>query len=404
MAHKPATRRKHPEIDTDLGKELAYMVIFPVALKASVNKSNRLYLTNFADTYEKLRALKNSLRTLIIGNAKENGGEYRKRLVYKVLCEKLILNIVSGQKKDILTNIEQIMQAEGLEFSEHNHSELSPEERQIIRIDFNGMFPSPSEAELDELNGKYNVSQPLPKEERPFKPEDYNLDELPVWHICRQFSEFRKLEYKIKDAFSEQNIPPEEIKNLSFSDFNYLTKRYIKNHKIAYEGAKSKFVKFFIKHHEQDFRQYMHKNRNIILEALLSKNIEVPKNKKGYDQFVETCIANMKNNGTVPPLFSIHHKIPVKDSKGHKNLNMINSFPNLCIVLDCPYHTMLHMFDTNSKGNAIFNRRVKRLILPPDMVFFGGMSQTFQFYHNYAKAEQKHIKKAIESLFAGKDR
>lgn len=395
-------RKKQLQIDTDLGKELAYIVTLPIALKASTKKRNGLYLNNFAETYEKLRSLKNCLRQLIIGDIPETSLQYRKRLAYKILCEKLILNIVSGNKKDILANIEQIMKTEGIPFAECNHSALSKEEKTAIRIDFDGTIPSPPQEELNELNEKYACDTPPPKEERPYPPEAYNLELLPVWKAYRQFSEFRKLEYKLRDAFSEQNIPPEKIAELSVTETNYLLKRYMKKRKICYNSSKSKFIRFFITHHEQDFRNYMEKNKNIIAEALKSKNMPLPQTKAEYDKFVDDAVNNMKNRGFVPPLFSIHHKIPVKDGENCNGLSNVNSPSNLCLILDCPYHTMIHLFDTNSQGDAIFNRKVKRVRLPDDMIFFGGMTEKSQFYHNYGKSAQKDLAKVIKNFYSGK--
>lgn len=396
--------KKNSRIDTDLGKELAYIVILPIALKASVKKRNGLYLNNFTETYEKLRSLKNFLRPLIIGDISETSPQYRKRLAYKILCEKLILNIVSGNKKDILSNIEQIMKSENIRFTENNHTALSKEEKIAIRIDFDGTIPSPPQEELKELNEKYPCDNPPPKEERPYPPECYNLNNLPSWKAYKQFSEFRKLEYKLRDAFSEQNIPPEKISSLSINETNFLLKRYMKKRKICYNSSKSKFIKFFITHHEQDFHNYMHTNQKIITEALKAKNMPLPQTAADYEKFIDLSVANMKDKGFVPPLFSIHHKIPVKDGENFDGLSNVNSPANLCLVLDCPYHTMMHLFDTNSQGDAIFNRKVKRVGLPEGMIFFGGMTEKSQFYHNFGKAAQKNITKIIQNFYSGKEK
>ena len=59
---------------------------------------------------------------------------------------------------------------------------------------------------------------------------------------------------------------------------------------------------------------------------------------------------------------------------------MANNYKNLCLIIESPYHNMLHLFDTNVLGKTIFNRKVKRIELPPGLIFFGGFSRKFQIY------------------------
>ncbi len=403
MKHRSGNKRlKQPYIDTEIGKELTYMVTFPLALQVSARRRGKVCPSNVAETYDKLRIVKNSLDYLIIGNARRNTAQYQERLMHKVLCEKLILNIASGQRKEVKSNLEQILQSEGLTFKEDIHYKLPSEEKLLIRLDYNGSIPPPNEEELARLSQTYKDFTPLPKERRPYQPEDYTLSQMPIWLVCRQFSEFRKLQYKVCDAFSERNIKPESISEMPMSDFLYILRYYMKKHKIMYEGAKSKFIKSFAKNHETDFRAYMASHADIIIENLLNHNIISDASKFDFNKYVDHAVKDMKENGRVPPMFSVHHKIPVKDGKNVACLSDVNTSPNLCLVID-PYHTVLHLFDTKDNGEDIFDRKVKRAELSPNLIFIGGLTASSRIYHDYGKDTNKRLLTTINNLFKNKD-
>lgn len=141
-------KQKKAFCDTGLGKDLAHMIILPIALKASSHSHRSRFKDNSVQLYERLRCLKDSLRMLIIGDIPETSSAYRSKLQSKILTEKLILNIVSGRRADILKNIEQIMQSEGINFVERHQSPISPEERYVIKCDFNGIPHSPKTSVL----------------------------------------------------------------------------------------------------------------------------------------------------------------------------------------------------------------------------------------------------------------
>lgn len=194
---------------------------------------------------------------------------------------------------------------------------------------------------------------------------------------------FKKRAAVFAKALAEKSIPPQDIKHLNAYDLIALLKNYNQKHDIAnFETAKSKFIKYFIQHHEADYRNYMLENKAVILYALKNKGIELDlkKNHHAYEEFIEKNIILMKTKGSVPPLFNIHHKRPVKDSNCNENLSMANSYKNLCLIMESPYHNTLHLFDTNVLGKTIFNRKVKRIELPEDLIFFGGFSRKFQIY------------------------
>lgn len=383
--------------DTDLGKDFAHMIILPIALKAASQQHRSKFREISVQLYERLRILKNSLRQLIIGNIDETSPHYRKKLQSKILTEKLILNTVSGRRSDILKNIEEIMRSEDINFVERHPSPISPEEKYIIKCDFNGCSHSSKN-----LSSFYkNILTKPTDNAQIYRPQEYKLDNIPDWKICKQFKRFKNNSEILKTALAKQQIPPHLIHKLNAYDIVQLFHAYYQKHKIyPPETSKSIFIKYFIKHHEYQFRAYLNKSKPIIIEALKNKGIIIDEKHpaNNYQNFIENSIQLMKRRGTVPPLFNIHHKLPVKDTKDPNKLSNINAPQNLCLILEIPYHTMMHLFDSNIHGNTIFNRKVKRVELPEDLIFFGGFREDACIYHNYSLNYQKQLQKLITKI------
>ena len=371
-----------PKEKINIGRDLAYMIVLPMALSALSQKKRRKYKSQSSNIYENLLCLKNSLDNFFITSTKKNSEEYKQQLYRKILVEKLILNIAAGKNSEIKQNLEQIMKDEGLKFVEKEESLISQEEKFLIKTEFHGISHYPSKEQLSAYFQNY-IKDGNEKAPSSYTELDYVLDNIPSWKYFKQFASFKKRASIFAKALAEKGLPPQEIQNLNAYDMVAIFKNYNQKHDIPnFETAKSKFIKYFISHHEADYRAYMQENKAVILYALRNKGIEldIKKNHHAYEEFVEKNIILMKSKGCVPPLFNIHHKHPVKDSKTEKNLSMANSPKNLCLILECPYHNMLHLFDTNVLGKTIFNRKVKRVELPHGMIFFGGFSRKFQIY------------------------
>ena len=371
-----------PKEKNTIGRDLAYIIALPMALNALSQKKRRKFKSQSSNIYENLLSLKNSLDTLFITSNKKNSEEYKQQLYRKILVEKLILNISCGKNSEIKQNLEDIMKDEGLKFVEKEESLISQEEKFLIKTEFHGLSHYPSKEMLSPYLQKYLENKPAETSDT-YPREEYQLDKIPSWKYFKQFSSFKKRAAYFVNALEKKKIPPQDISQLNAYDLIALIKSYNQNHDIPnFETAKSKFIKYFISHHESDYRAYMHENKAVILYALKNKGIELDlkKNHHAYEEFVEKNIILMKSKGSVPPLFNIHHKHPVKDSKTEENLSMANNYKNLCLIIESPYHNMLHLFDTNVLGKTIFNRKVKRIELPPGLIFFGGFSRKFQIY------------------------
>lgn len=379
MAKKEKTP---PGINVSIGRDLAYIIALPMALNALSQKKRRKFKSQASNIYENLLCLKNSLDALFITSNKKSSEEYKQQLYRKILVEKLILNISSGKNSEIKQNLEQIMKDEGLKFVEKEESLISQEEKFLIKTEFHGLSHYPSKEQLSPYFQQFINDNTEPKVTS-FNENDYILERIPSWKYFKQFASFKKRAPIFAKALAEKGIPPQDIQNLNAYDLVAMLKNYNQKHDIPnFETAKSKFIKYFINHHEADFRTYLHENKAVIIYALKSKGIELDlkKNHHAYEEFIDKNIILMKTKGSVPPLFNIHHKHPVKDSRTEENLSMANNPKNLCLIIECPYHNMLHLFDTNILGKTIFNRKVKRVELPQGLIFFGGFSRKFQFY------------------------
>lgn len=377
-----AKRNTPPKERCVIGRDLAYIIALPLALDALSQKKRRLQKSLSSNLYEHLLSLKNSLDDFFITSTKKNSEEYKQQLYRKILVEKLILNISVGKNYEIKQTLEQIMKDEGLRFVEREESLISQEEKFLIKTEFHGLSHYPSKEMLSPYFQKH-IENNANENSASYQEEEYKLDNIPSWKYFKQFAVFKKRAAIFAKALAEKSIPPQDIKNLNAYDLIALLKNYNQKHDIAnFETAKSKFIKYFIQHHEVDYRNYMLENKAVILYALKNKGIELDlkKNHHAYEEFIEKNIILMKTKGSVPLLFNIHHKRPVKDSNSNENLSMANNYKNLCLILESPYHNMLHLFDTNILGKTIFNRKVKRIELPEDLIFFGGFSRKFQIY------------------------
>lgn len=391
-----------PGIELNLGKELAYIILLPKALDAISQKQRRRNKSNSSALYEKLLGIKNSLDDLFITTFHRNTEEYRHQLYKKIITEKLILNIACGKTSEIKQNIEQIMKEENLHFVEREESQISAEEKFLIKTDFQGLSHYPSQEQFSPFFQKYikNHNKDNSKIKYHHSPNDYNLEEIPAWKYFKQFPSFVERLQTFKLALAEFNIHKQDIKNLNSYDLIALLKNYSTKHKLpTFENSKMKFIKFFIKHHEQELRNYYQVNKLVIIQAYRNKglNFDFDENPNAYQDFVERSISQMEEFGYVPPLFNIHHKYPVKDCKSEKNLSLANAPSNLCLILQSPYHQMIHLFDTNISGKTIFNRKVKRIELPQDLIFFGGFDKNFQIYHKQKEQYNTSILTFINS-------
>lgn len=387
-----AKNRSNLGINMDTAKDLIYLIVLDKALSHISHKKRRKKIKNGKITQEEqenldnLLCLKNSLDLFFLPNNKKNSEEYHIQMQKIRILDELIENIIKGKNVDIKQRIEQLMKKEGLNFVERKESPISAEEKFLIKTDFHGLSHYPSDLSLTNFFIKKRDKKRNDTNDKllpVFDEQLYNLDKVPSWRFIKQFKSFQKRAPYFIKAMQYLNIAPHEMKRLNAYDMIYMLKLYQgKNETAPIENAKSKFIKKFIANYEPEFREYMHANKQVIEYALHLKGIQInadgENNNKSYQNFVNQIVAQMKLKGSVPPLFNIHHKRPIKDINNQQNLPLANSIENLCLIIENPYHTMLHMFDTNSYGKTIFNHQVKRVELEPNVIFFGGFEKRFQ--------------------------
>lgn len=384
MSHKTMVH-----IDDFRGKELTYSIVLTEALNA-LFADKRHPKPNQQKNHDRLLEIKNLLDDIFLLHQKKKSNEYRILLFKKILVEKLILNIISGNKNDIKQNIAQLLKEEDVIFINQREGLISPEDRFLIKTDFNGLANAPAREQLSPFFQKVIKYKNCSNSNDKYSPEMYDLEKIPAWQSMKQFASFEGHASHLKSALSHMQINPKRLRKLNAFDLVVLLKNYhIINDIPSFESQKSKFVKFFIKNYEREFRDYLLQNKDLIVFSLSCKGIRIDekKNSDAYKNFVDKAIQNMKKKGQVPPLFNIHHKGAVKDC-GDTVLSDCNKYSNLCLMLEVPYHHIFHLFD----------HKDKRLILPDNIIFWGGLTKFNQFFF---KQEDNSLK-ALYSLTHGK--
>ena len=345
---------------------------------------------NQQKNHDRLLEIKNLLDDIFLLNQKKKSNEYRILLFKKIIVEKLILNIISGKKNDIKQNIIQLLKEEDLIFINQREGLISPEVRFLIKTDFNGLVNAPAREQLSPFFQKVVKYKNFLNHNDKYLSEMYDLEKIPAWQSMKQFASFRGQASHLKSALFHLQINPKRLHKLNAFDLVVLLKNYhVINNIPSFESQKSKFVKFFIKNFECEFRDYLLQNKDLIVFSLSCKGIRIDekKNLDAYKIFIDKAIQNMKKKGQVPPLFNIHHKEAVKDC-GDTALSDSNNFKNLCLVLEVPYHQVFHLFDNKDK----------RLVLSDNLIFWGGLTKFNQFSYEY----EDNSLKALYSLTYGK--
>lgn len=385
-----AKRQSNMGININTAQDLIYLIVLDKALSQISHKKRRKKNKNEKLTKEEqenldnLLCLKNSLDLFFLPDNKKNSVEYRNQQQKIYNLDELIENIIHSKNTEIKQHVELLMKKEGLTFVNREASPISAEEKFLIKTDFHGLSHYPSDLCLSNffIKKRNEANDKVPST---IDEQYYNLNDVPSWKFIKQFKNFQKRAPQFIKSMQAMNITPQELKHLNAYDMIYMLKLYQnKNNIFPLENAKSKFIKHFIANYENEFREYMHSNRQVIEYALHQKGIQIntggENDNRGYQNFINQIIAQMKLKGSVPPLFNIHHKRPIKDINNQQNLALANSVDNLCLIIENPYHIMLHMFDSNSEGKKIYNRMVKRVELSPKMIFFGGFNKKFQFF------------------------
>lgn len=379
MARKTTTH-----FDDTNGKDLVYGIVLTEALNVlSQDKRRSQSLADDHLRQDRLLDIKNLLDDIFLAGHKRNSNEYRLWLYKKIVVEKLILNVLSGNKNDIRQNIVQLFAEEKIPFIHRCESLISAEDKFLIKTDFHGLANYPLKEQLSTYFQSVVAHKDEPKV-HDYPSEAFDLNKIPCWEKMQQFSSFHKQEENFRKALAEARISPKRLKKLNAFDMVALLKHYHAKHNLnSFESRKSKFIRYFIKIYEKDFRTYLAENKELMKFALANRGIKIDerKNPSAYNEYVEKTIRDMKKKGVVPPLFNIHHKEAVKDC-GERNLSDSSHWKNLTLVLEVPYHNLFHILD----------KKDRRLILPSNVIFWGGMMKSNQITY---REDEEYMQKLI---------
>ena len=379
MARKTTTH-----FDDANAKDLVYGIVLTEALNVlSQDKRRSRIVADDQMGQDKLLEIKNLLDDIFLAKHKKNSNEYRLWLFKKIVVEKLILNVLSGNKNDIRQNIVQLFAEEKIPFINRRESLISPEDKFLIKTDFHSLANYPLKEQLSPYFQNVLAHKDNPKV-KDYLPSDFDLNKIPCWKQMQQFSSFTKQEEDIKNALADMRINPKRISRLNAFDMVALLKSYYARHNLnSFESRKTKFIHSFVKLYEKEFRSYLTENKELIKFALANKGVKIDerKNPDAYADWVNKVIHDMKKKGVVPPLFNIHHKEAVKDC-GERNLSDSNHWKNLVLVLEVPYHHLFHLLD----------KKDRRLILPSNVIFWGGMMKSNQIVY---REDEEYMQKLI---------
>ena len=265
----------------------------------------------------------------------------------------------------------------------------------------------------------------------------YDLDSSPAWNKFRQFPRFRKIEKQMLEQLKAEKVPPHLIPQMNAYDYADILYRAFKDTADEYgkvrifNGARRSFVKDFIRNNEPQFRQYLKrirvddrytesliemmqkkgittdidvfdKQKAILLlekykedkllppeeeinEKISSKQLEFIKYRGDYGKI---AILDEEGKALSGPTFTVHHKIAVKDGGEATYLADVNHFENLCLMVNEPYHRLMHSLDKTEISNFRESYKARIYMQNPHIIFWGGISQDYQIHYDYSQDER----------------
>lgn len=314
---------------------------------------------------------------------------------------------------------------------------LSREEKHIIRMDYYGTIDEPVKIPgRSKSTSAYLAFINSPYKEKIDNPQ-YDLDSSPAWNKFRQFPRFRKIEKQMLEQLKAEKVPPHLIPQMNAYDYADILYRAFKDTADEYgkvrifNGARRSFVKDFIRNNEPQFRQYLKrirvddrytealiemmqkkgittdidvfdKQKAILLlekykedkllppeeeinEKISSKQLEFIKYRGDYGKI---AILDEEGKALSGPTFTVHHKIAVKDGGEATYLADVNHFENLCLMVNEPYHHLMHSLDKTEISNFRESYKARIYMQNPHIIFWGGISQDYQIHYDYSQDER----------------
>ena len=269
-------------------------------------------------------------------------------------------------QKNIKAELEILLAFYGIgspHISPKNQTPLSREQISIMDIDFEGLYYTPDK---DDLSSTYRLSKEnAVKYDQPsfYKPNDYDLNQIPSWIEMKKFNSFRLMHYQICRQLATINYPINQLNQLTFVDMldiiNTHNREY-PDHRMPNQRAR--FLKMFSTCYGDEFTQKM---------TLLGKQKEA-KDFLAYIHYLnhpnKKCPIDLKY---VSELFNVHHGKNRQHANELDDYSKVNDFSNLALCFSFPHHKILH-----SPSEIDLNRNI---------VFFGGFLREFQIIRNPEK-------------------
>lgn len=346
-------------------------------------------------------------------------------------------------REEARSELKECLKSWGLKYVNNiKYYPLSREEKHIIRLDYYGTIDEPikipgrsksTSAYLGFINSPYKEKLDNPQ---------YDLASSPSWNKFRQFPRFRKIEKRMIEQLRAENIPPSLISQMNAYDYADILYRAFKDTADEYgkvrifNGARRSFVKDFIRNNEKQFRQYLKKMKvddrytEALIEMMKKKGITTEIDVFDKQKATE-LLQNYKKEGLIPateeisekisakqvefikyrgdygkiaildkegkplrgPTFTVHHKIAVKDGGEATYLADVNHFENLCLMVDEPYHRLMHSLDKTEISNFRESYKARIYMQNPHIIFWGGISKEYQIHYDYS-----HDKRSLRTM------
>lgn len=243
-----------------------------------------------------------------------------------------------------------------------NQPKMSQDQISIMDIDFDGLYFTPDKQDLTNCYLKAKENSINYEQNLLHKPQDYNLNNIPIWQEMKKFNSFRPMYYPICQNLASINFPPEELSSLKLVDLlDCISTHNKKNPKHRMPSQRNVFLKTFAACYGDEFLEKM---------TMLGKKEEA----KGLLTYIyyldkpnQKCPKEAKE---AAKLFNIHHIKNRKNAEEMEDYAQVNNLPNLTLCLE-EYHKILH--------NPV------EIDLNPNIVFFGSFVRDFQIIRNPEK-------------------
>ncbi|MBR5154420.1 MAG: hypothetical protein IKW58_01700 [Alphaproteobacteria bacterium] len=243
-----------------------------------------------------------------------------------------------------------------------NQPKMSKDQVLIMDIDFDGLYFTPDKTDLSNVYLKAKESSLNYEQNLHHKPQDYNLNNIPIWLEMKKFNSFRPMYYPICQCLAQINFPPEELSNLKLVDLlDCISHHNKKNPKHRMPSQRNVFLKTFAACYGQEFLEKM---------TLLGRKEEA-QGLLTYIYYLDKPNQKMpKEAKEAAKLFNIHHVKNRKNAEEMEDYSQVNNLSNLTLCQE-QYHKILH--------NPV------EIDLNPNIVFFGSFVQDFQIIRNPEK-------------------